>query len=173
MQQLLASHGDLAGENVASGTISPDIFGMIGSHLDTEIDKDCLWVSQDQAPANVNLADSTAASSNEQPNLDASPDSWVALDFILALEWPCKDHVQHPATTGGAHKPSGPSDTGPTPAAAHGHALTMTSAVCACSRPTEASLQPPESSASAPPLHTQLTPAAKTRWQIPYGEIEK
>lgn len=23
-------------------------------------------------------------------------DSWAALDFILALEWPCKDHVHHP-----------------------------------------------------------------------------
>ncbi|KAI7372729.1 hypothetical protein KC336_g20587 [Hortaea werneckii] len=32
------------------------------------------------------------------PNsLDDSTESWKALDFILALEWPCRDHIHHHA----------------------------------------------------------------------------
>lgn len=38
--------------------------------------------------------------SEEQPkrperHAPAKGDSWAALDFILALEWPCRKHVQH------------------------------------------------------------------------------
>ncbi|KAI7263326.1 hypothetical protein KC345_g9180 [Hortaea werneckii] len=80
-------------------------------------------------------------------------ESWEALDFILALEWPCRDHIHHhainplPAQTGGATA-SRPSQN---------HAMTATQTVYSCA------LEPSPSQA-----------AGKTsEWHLPYSEIEK
>ncbi|KAI6843494.1 hypothetical protein KC332_g3903 [Hortaea werneckii] len=86
-------------------------------------------------------------------NRDDSTDSWEALDFILALEWPCRDHVHHHAINplpaqDGVETASGPSQN---------HALTATQTVYSCA------LEPSPSHA-----------AGKTsEWHLPYSEIEK
>ncbi|KAI6879900.1 hypothetical protein KC360_g7646 [Hortaea werneckii] len=86
-------------------------------------------------------------------SVDDSTESWKALDFILALEWPCRDHVHHhainplPAQNGGrtASEPS------------HNHALTATQTVYSCA------LEPSSSHLA------RKTPA----WHLPHSEIEK
>lgn len=86
---------------------------------------------------------------------NSSPDdreSWEALDFILALEWPCRNHIHHHAinplsvpSSAEAAKPS------------HNHALTATQTVYSCA------LEPS-------PSH----PRKKSpEWHLPYSEIEK
>ncbi|KAI6790243.1 hypothetical protein KC363_g7486 [Hortaea werneckii] len=88
------------------------------------------------------------------PNsLDDSTESWKALDFILALEWPCRDHIHHHAinplpTQNGVEPASVPSQN---------HALTATQTVYSCA------LEP-----SSSPL-ARKTPA----WHLPHSEIEK
>ncbi|RMZ23701.1 hypothetical protein D0859_12250 [Hortaea werneckii] len=88
------------------------------------------------------------------PNsLGDSTESWKALDFILALEWPCRNHIHHHAINplpaqNGVESASEPS---------HNHALTATQTVYSCAL-------------SPPPSHA----AGKTmRWHLPYSEIEK
>ncbi|OTA22609.1 hypothetical protein BTJ68_14675 [Hortaea werneckii EXF-2000] len=87
------------------------------------------------------------------PNsLGDSTESWKALDFILALEWPCRNHIHHHAINplpaqNGVESASEPS---------HNHALTATQTVYSCAL-------------SPPPSHA----AGKTmRWHLPYSEIE-
>lgn len=78
--------------------------------------------------------------------------SWEALDFILALEWPCREHVHHHAINPlSAHK--GAETTTPS----HNHALTATQTVYSC---------------ALEPSHSQVAGRA-SGWHLPYSEIEK
>lgn len=92
-------------------------------------------------------------SPDEQSSRSPSPsESWAALDFILALEHPCRNHVHHPAIHPSAWVP----DAGE----AHCHAMTATAAVFA--------------SAQAPPAPTGHNGAKEPeKWQLPHAEIEK
>ena len=43
---------------------------------------------------------SASSSNNSQPrrpvrHAPVAGDSWAALDFILAVEWPCREHIRH------------------------------------------------------------------------------
>lgn len=78
--------------------------------------------------------------------------SWEALDFILALEWPCRDHVHHYAINpSSAHK--GAETSSPSP----NHALTATQTVYSCA------IEPSPSQ----------TAGKISEWHLPYSEIEK
>ncbi|KAI7254195.1 hypothetical protein KC343_g5801 [Hortaea werneckii] len=86
-------------------------------------------------------------------NRDDSTESWKALDFILALEWPCRDHIHHHAINPLPAQNRGETAPGPS----QNHALTATQTVYSCA------LEPSPSQA-----------AGKTsEWHLPYSEIEK
>lgn len=54
------------------------------------MDVDFAWPSSDTTSGD----EATILRDPHEPPV--AGDSWAALDFILALEWPCKDHVHHP-----------------------------------------------------------------------------
>ena len=93
-------------------------------------------------------------------------DSWAALDFVLALEWPCREHVKHHAIN--------PEATVPAACAAgnfHGHALTVTAAVYQSAQPP-----PPKKGdklSSGIPNQYGLHPSTMDKWQLPHSEIDK
>nr|POE82748.1 hypothetical protein CFP56_68152 [Quercus suber] len=58
-------------------------------------------------------------------------DSLAALNFILALEWPCKDHVKHAGINPPLNSPTASAED-----EFNGHALTTTHAVCHSSLPS-------------------------------------
>ncbi|RMY22663.1 hypothetical protein D0867_02569 [Hortaea werneckii] len=86
---------------------------------------------------------------NSPPN---NMESWEALDFILALEWPCRNHIHHHAIN-----PSSAQRDAETTNVSQSHALTATQTVYSCA------LEPPGSQ----------TAAKKPGWHLPYSEIEK
>ena len=90
------------------------------------------------------------------PHSPVKGDSYAALDFILALEWPCKDHLSHPVICP-------PPTAGPPaePDAISGHTLMTTAAVLS-------SALPPPTVQAPPPGAVGLG-----KWQLPHSEIDK
>ena len=88
-------------------------------------------------------------------------DSVAALDFILALEWPCQEHIKHHAINPEAKVPE---------ACAvgkfHGHALTATAAVYQSSLP-------PRPISEDKPNQNVPHPSTSNKWQLPHSEIDK
>ncbi|KAK3691302.1 hypothetical protein LTR37_018708 [Vermiconidia calcicola] len=95
--------------------------------------------------------------------------SWAALDFILALEWPCREHIKH------AHiNPNANVQVACAQGGFHGHALTATAAVYQCSLPCSnrrhaRTNRPGDSDPAENGLHL----APQEKWQLPHSEIEK
>lgn len=87
----------------------------------------------------------------------------AALDFILALEWPCRDHVNRDALSLHDTVPAGDSQDG-----FHGHALTATQAVIcsAQSRPQRANTAPNM-------LEGEVDYGNLGTWVLPHSEIDK
>ncbi|KAI7270206.1 hypothetical protein KC352_g8351 [Hortaea werneckii] len=79
-------------------------------------------------------------------------ETWEAVDFILALEWPCRDHIHHHAIN-----PSPAETSAETTNPSQNHALTATQTVFSCA------LEPPPSQ----------TAGRTSEWHLPYSEIEK
>ncbi|RMY67634.1 hypothetical protein D0863_07660 [Hortaea werneckii] len=100
-----------------------------------------------------------APSNKESQKLRDRPDSpagnmssWEALDFILALEWPCRNHIHHHAINPlSARKDAETSNASPN------HALTATQTVYSC---------------AFEPVHSQAAGRTSGR-HLPYSEIEK
>jgi hypothetical protein len=106
-------------------------------------------------------------------------DSWAALDvsviavamcrsakrfltfaqFILALEWPCRDHIKHAGINPVANVPNACNAGGNI----HGHSLTTTSAVYQSAVPPSNVL----------PSQNGLHPDTMNHWQLPHSEIDK
>lgn len=90
--------------------------------------------------------------------------SGAALDFILALEWPCREHIKHHAINPDVKVPE---------ACAvgkfHGHALTATAAVY------QSSLPPTNIVSSLPLNDDNATHSGphQSKWQLPHSEIDK
>lgn len=91
----------------------------------------------------------------------------AALDFILALEWPCRDHVKHNLLS--------LSDEDRADAAAdgfNGHALTATQAVLCSAQclPVDADAAP-----NVPRLHLEdeVSRGELSTWMLPHSEIDK
>lgn len=96
----------------------------------------------------------TSAGGDQEEQRARTPvagDSWAALDFILALEHPCRDHVHHPFIHPKAWLPA--------PGAGHGHAMTATAAVFA--------------SAQSPSGSGGQSARAPGTWHLPHSEIDK
>ena len=95
--------------------------------------------------------------------------SRAALDFILALEWPCKDHISHAGINPGVEVPV-PTD----PEHVHGHALTTTAAVF------QSALPPWNTNGEDTPQHLSVPnpgqnghQASPGKWLLPHAEIDK
>ncbi|RMY97395.1 hypothetical protein D0862_08090 [Hortaea werneckii] len=102
----------------------------------------------DSAPSNEESPELRNRLQNSRDDMS----SWEALDFILALEWPCRDHVHHYAINpSSAHK--GAETSSPSP----NHALTATQTVYSCA------IEPSPSQ----------TAGKISEWHLPYSEIEK
>jgi len=91
---------------------------------------------------------------------DAVFDSWLALDFVLALEWPCRHRVKHAGINPNRQTPLACGVAG-----VYGLALTATSAVFAC-----AQKEPCHHDMCSP---SDIDSSLGQKWQIPYAEIEK
>ena len=140
----------------ASDETSNDLSDLMSAPLDIRYDSElghervCLdlpdWTSSETSGSDQ----TTSRFTRGEP---VKGDSMAALDFILALEWPCKDHVKHHAINPDATLPKA-CDVGEF----HGHALTATAAVLQSSLPSSG---------------TDGEQAESQRWVIPHSEIDK
>ncbi|KAK0259238.1 hypothetical protein B0A54_12366 [Friedmanniomyces endolithicus] len=126
---------------------------------------DIAWTSSDTSRAG-DVPDQPRRPARDTP---VQGDSWAALDFILALEWPCREHVAHHAINPNAVVPKA-CDVG----GFHGHALTATQAVY------QSALPPPKTSheqadllGSLMPMQNGLHSSTLMHWQLPHSEIDK
>ena len=119
-------------------------------------------------------SDETSTEEQPQPirsqrHAPVAGDSWAALDFILALEWPCKDHIKHHSINPGAKIPEA-CDVGKF----HGHALVTTAAVFQSAMPpTASSAGSTNASSVSSPYQHGLHPSSMDKWQMPHSEIDK
>ena len=104
-------------------------------------------------------ADSTTSIHPQSERLtqrgDVQSDNWAALDFILALEWPCQQHIFHAGINPDATTPLACQIGG-----FHGHALVTTSAVYQSAQPS--------SQSSSEGAHTP-----GETWHLPHSAIDR
>ena len=179
MKELLASNSlDSHFESFSLSTSSQpsDELSQLGGaaidiRFDDEIGQDRVFIDW---PDDMNwTSDETVSIEGQAPrparHAPVTGDSWAALDFILALEWPCQTHVKHQSINPNAKTPE---------ACAvgqfHGHALVTTAAVF------QSALPPSGSSAGSTavssvhtPAQPGLDPASSDKWQLPHSEIDK
>ena len=173
MRELLASYSldsHLESFNLSSSSQPSDELSLLGgAAIDIRFDED---IGQERVfldwPDDMAwTSDETSAEERPQESLrtqrhaPVTGDSWAALDFILALEWPCKDHIKHHSLNPKAKTPD---------ACAvgqfHGHALVTTAAVFQ-------SAQPPLAPSAGSPYQHGLHPSSIDKWQMPHSEIDK
>ncbi|KAK0905441.1 hypothetical protein LTR91_023428 [Friedmanniomyces endolithicus] len=181
IRAVLAAHSIDAQLGVTNLAPSPEGLSMLG---DAEIDirydpaigherifmdfddmPDIAWTSSDTSRAG-DIPDQPKRPARDTP---VQGDSWAALDFILALEWPSREHVAHHAINPNAIVPKA-CDVG----GFHGHALTTTQAVY------QSALPPPKTSheqadllGSLMPMQNGLRSSTLVHWQLPHSEIDK
>ncbi len=94
-------------------------------------------------------------------------DSWAALDFIMALEWPCRLHIYHRGISPNTNVPKA-CEVGEF----HGHALTATQAVF-----QSAQAFPKAGDENSEWTHYNimggLHPNTADSWVLPHSEIDK
>lgn len=181
MRELLASHSldsHLESFNLSSSSHPSDELSLLGGaavdiRFDEEIGQERVFL--DWADEMAWTSDETSNDglpkqpARPQQNGPATGDSWAALDFILALEWPCKDHIKHHSINPGAKIPEA-CDVGKF----HGHALVTTSAVFSSAMPpSELSAGSTDVSSASSPYQHGLHPSSKDKWQLPHSEIDK
>ena len=138
----------------------PDL-GEERTFLDLPDISDMIWSSDD-------------TSTGGQPKRPArhtpvTGDSWAALDFILALEWPCREHIKHHGINPNAKVPEACSV-----GKFHGHALTATAAVYQSSILAPNAGQDKSNVLSDNiPNQYGLHPSTAQKWQLPHSEIDK
>lgn len=119
-------------------------------------------------------SDASGEGSEPPPPAPIAGDSWAALDFILALEHPCREHVHHHAIA--------PNGMRPAPGELNGHSLTTTAAVFASAQPPlqsahdqHANSQPSAAVeySSATHNHFDSKGKAPSKWHLPHSEIDK
>lgn len=96
--------------------------------------------------------------------------SSAALDFILALEWPCRDHHAHDGFGQFATMPPVQSSSEDGESELHGHSMTMTAAVYHSMRPAHSSAAESGSAMIGSPADANN---ATTEWCIDDSEIDK
>lgn len=145
--------------------LDPD---MLNERLFTNLfDADSAWTSTESGTSgDASVEASTGAASVSPPTTKAEGvlgDSWAALDFILALEWPCKAHVRHHAI-----KPDTAIPQAYEPGRFNGHGMTATSAVLSSAQPPPRPLEK-----SATPSQHGLDTRALETWRLPHSEIDR
>jgi hypothetical protein len=185
MRELLASHSldsHLEVFNLSSSSQPSDELSLLGAaavdiRFDEEIGQERVFIDWPDDMAWTSDETSASASAEEQPqqplraqrHAPVTGDSWAALDFILALEWPCKDHIKHHAINPNAKTPEAC-----TVGKFHGHALVTTAAVFqSVTAPTGSGTV--STSTATIPSTTQhgLHPSSLDKWQLPHSEIDK
>ncbi|TKA83633.1 hypothetical protein B0A55_00476 [Friedmanniomyces simplex] len=181
IRALLASHSIDTQLDVMNLTSSSEDLSDLGSagigiRYDSDIGHERVFMDFDDMP-DVAWTSSDASGADDIPDQRRRPardtpvkgDSWAALDFILALEWPCRDHVKHHAINPDVDVPKA-CDVG----GFHGHALTTTQAVY------QSALPPPRTSheraeilGSVTPMRNGLHSSTLENWQLPHSEIDK
>ncbi|KXL46223.1 MAG: hypothetical protein FE78DRAFT_31082 [Acidomyces sp. 'richmondensis'] len=144
----------------------------IDIRVDSDIGQERIFMDFDDVVDMLQVSDkSHQIEEQTRQQIRKSPvkgDSWAALDFILALEWPCRNHIQHHSINPEAKIPKA-CDLGQF----HGHALTATQAVFSSALP------PPQTSHEHTLLDVALQPQhglhnnTMDRWQLPHSEIDK
>ncbi len=113
IRELLSSHSlesNMESFNLNSSSQPGDDLSLLGGaavdiRYDEEIGQERVFLDWPEEMAwtsdETSASASAPASAEGQPPLQTQRhapvkgDSWAALDFILALEWPCKDHIKH------------------------------------------------------------------------------
>lgn len=192
MKELLASHSlDFKFENthlvpetaysddLSSASIEVRSDSQLGGKERTFID----WPGEDEMIWSSNPSTSPPNPSPEPPKKAIKGDSWAAVDFILALEYPCQDHLPHHGINPGAKAMLMETEDSP---GFSGHQLTMTSWVYDAAQGGTSSGNGNDAGvgASGGHLHPHgqgLSPAnggqqqqpGEQKWQLPHTEIEK
>lgn len=157
MKELLASQSlgaqldsiDLSSQASSANTMN----GAVNMRYDEQIASD-RWFVDFLGSDDMQWTSSETSGFESQEQSARTPvtgDSWAALDFILALEYPCRNHVHHPQINPEAWTP----DQGDM----HGHAMTTTAAVLAGAQ-------------RSPPLEGQSS-KKPDKWLLPHTEIDK
>ncbi|KAK3677899.1 hypothetical protein LTR78_001994 [Recurvomyces mirabilis] len=130
---------------------------------------DSSWTSTDDSDRTETNRTETNGTSHHNLAIpvDHRGDSWAALDFIMALEWPCKSHVHHHAINPDVSAPLA-CDVGKF----HGHAFTTTQAVFQSSMPPSTQLHR-QNPTSLEEADVQQVSASNNCWQLPHSEIDK
>lgn len=157
MRDLLASQSleaQLGAVDLSSHPSSfPDLSGAVNLRYDDQVESN-RWFIDPMETEDLQWTSSEASGLESQGQSAPTPvagDSWAALDFILALEHPCRTHVHHPLINPDAWLP----ETGE----AHGHALTTTAAVFAGALPLRGA--------------KGQSSQKQDEWLLPHSEIDR
>lgn len=165
-----------------SGPSSTDDLSMLGSaaidiRYDSEIGQERVFMDLDDMDFD-DMIDFSWTSDDSHQNEEQTKqrarhppvkgDSWAALDFILALEWPCRDHIRHYGINPEAKIPKA-CDIGQF----HGHALTAINAVYSSALPPPQTSHAHSSLGAALQPQDDQPPETMGKWQLPHSEIDK
>lgn len=160
---------DLSSSSQPSDDLSQLGSGMIDVRMDPDVGHERTFIDFSDIPDMLWTSSETSTESNQPTKPErhepVGGDSWAALDFILALEWPCREHIAHHAINPEAKVPE---------ACAvglfHGHALTATAAVYQSAHAPPA---PGKVLSDNVPNQKGLDPSTMAHWQLPHSEIDK
>lgn len=179
MRGLLASHSvEYQLESTSLNAPAEQLSQLGGANLDVRFDPDIghqrTFLDLPDANEMDWSSSSNATSASQSATPPAAPakatvahklvkgDSWAAVEFILALEWPCQGHIPHAHINPDA-KPMVADEEG----GYHGHALTATASVYG------SALSPQKESSHHGNLPNGTPTQSEERWQLPHSEIDK
>lgn len=153
-------------------TPAPDNLSQLGGaaidlRMDPDIGKERWFLDVPELTWSSSEVSSVDSPPKPLPRTPVAGDSWAALDFIMALEWPCRLHVHHPGISPNVTVP----EIDPV-IKNHGHALTATQAVFQ-------SAQAPRGKRAQPNAFLDYNMAGSLqqdesdKWILPHSEIDK
>lgn len=186
MKDLLSSHSldfKLESTHIVPETHSDQLSSLGSASIEVREDsqiggKERTFINWPEDEMIWSTESSTATPSHLPPDPKRSPirgDSWAAVDFILALEYPCQDHLPHHGINPAAKAMLMETEDS---SGFTGHQLTMTSFVY------DAAQTSPRASAGTGYEQKDLHPHShghghgkengqEQKWQLPHTEIEK
>lgn len=179
MRGLLASHSvEYQLESTSLDAPAEELSQLGGANLDVRFDPDIGHQRTFLDLPDTNEMDWTSSSNAGSASQSATPpaapatttvarklvkgDSWAAVEFILALEWPCQGHIPHPHIN-----PEAKSMVADKEGGYHGHALTATASVYGSALPAQKGPLPNGN------LPNGTQPQSEEKWQLPHSEIDK
>lgn len=155
-----------------SNTPSDDDLSALGAALidyryDADIEQDRWFLDVPELSwTSTDVSSAPSPHSQLRHDTPVPGDSWAALDFILAMEWPCRQHIHHLSINPDAQIPEA-CDIGKF----HGHALTATQAIF------QSAQAPVDEDAKTELLLYNmgggLDPSSAKDWALPHSEIDK